>query len=218
MPMRRAVSIAIVALALALPVRAQMTFEQALRDLTSTDAGMRRRAAQMLKEAAYPEAAVPLAALVTDPDDDVQLQAIAGEINIFRAENDAPDLPKQNRPLTAKLSRASDGPTLTLPAPVLDEFMAQWEESNQRVARELVPAAVPERPVDLAAVVVVAAERARALPRPRKSASPRRASRGCCSRTRRVPTTSCCQASWWAARTCPAGPCSSTSRWARATR
>ena len=137
MPMRRAVSIAIVALALALPVRAQMTFEQALRDLTSTDAGMRRRAAQMLKEAAYPEAAVPLAALVTDPDDDVQLQAIAGEINIFRAENDAPDLPKQNRPLTAKLSRASDGPTLTLPAPVLDEFMAQWEESNQRVAREL---------------------------------------------------------------------------------
>jgi len=65
---------------------AQVTFEQATRDLTSTDADVRLRAAQMLKEAAYPEAAVPLARLVTDPADDVQLQAIAAEVNIFLAE------------------------------------------------------------------------------------------------------------------------------------
>ena len=44
----------------------------------------------MLKEAGYPEAAVPLAALVTDPDDEVQLEAIAAELNIFLAERIVP--------------------------------------------------------------------------------------------------------------------------------
>jgi hypothetical protein len=68
---------------------------------------------------------------------DVEAVEFLRILNIFRAENDAPDLPKQNRPLVAKLARASTGPTLTLPPAVLDEFMAQWEESNQRVAREM---------------------------------------------------------------------------------
>src|SRR5215510_14029353 len=62
---------------------AQVSFEQATRDLASPDAGTRLKAAQMLKEAGYPEAAVPLAALVTDPADEVQLEAIAAELNIF---------------------------------------------------------------------------------------------------------------------------------------
>ena len=86
MPMPRAGKFAAAALALAMPALAQIPFEQAIRDLTSSDPDVRVRAAQMLKEAAYPEAAVPLARLVTDPADDVQLQAIAGELNIFLAE------------------------------------------------------------------------------------------------------------------------------------
>ena len=57
----------------------QIPFEQAIRDLASTDADVRLRAAQMLKEAAYPDAAVPLARAVTDAVDEVQLQAIAAE-------------------------------------------------------------------------------------------------------------------------------------------
>jgi HEAT repeat protein len=65
---------------------AQTTFEQNSRDLASPDAGVRLRAVQLLKEAAYPEAAVPLAKLVTDPEDAVQLEAIAAELNIFLAE------------------------------------------------------------------------------------------------------------------------------------
>ncbi len=68
----------------------QVPFEQAVRDLTSPDANVRLRAAQLLKEAAYPEAAVPLAPLVTDPQDDVQLEAIAAEVNIFLAEKIVP--------------------------------------------------------------------------------------------------------------------------------
>lgn len=42
-----------------------------------------------------------------------------------------------NHPLVVRLAEACNGPTLTLPASVLDEFMARWEESNQRVAREM---------------------------------------------------------------------------------
>jgi HEAT repeat protein len=64
----------------------QVTFEQATRDLGSPDAATRLRAAQMLREAAYPEAAVPLAKLVTDPEDGIRLEAIAAELNIFLAE------------------------------------------------------------------------------------------------------------------------------------
>jgi hypothetical protein len=54
-----------------------VSFEQATRDLTTADPAARLRAARMLKEAAYPEAAAPLAALVTDPQDEIQLEAIA---------------------------------------------------------------------------------------------------------------------------------------------
>jgi len=38
--------------------------------------------------------------------------------------------------LSKKLSAASTGPTLTLSPAFLDEFMAQWEEPNRRVARQ----------------------------------------------------------------------------------
>jgi len=56
---------------------AQVSFEQASADLTSPDAKVRLHAVQLLKGAAYPEAAVPLARLLTDAQDDVQLEAIA---------------------------------------------------------------------------------------------------------------------------------------------
>jgi hypothetical protein len=41
-----------------------------------------------------------------------------------------------NRALIKRLTKVSAGPTLTLPASVLDAFMEQWEESNRAVARE----------------------------------------------------------------------------------
>jgi len=64
----------------------QVTFEEAVGDLASADAAARLRAVRLLKDAGYPEAAVPLAALVTDSQDEVQLQAIAAEVNVFLAE------------------------------------------------------------------------------------------------------------------------------------
>jgi HEAT repeat protein len=61
-------------------------FEQVSQELSSPDPGTRLRAVLLLKDAAYPEAAVPLATLITDLYDDVQLEAIAAELNIFLAE------------------------------------------------------------------------------------------------------------------------------------
>jgi HEAT repeat protein len=67
-------------------LEAQVPFEQVSQELSSPDPAVRFRAAQLLKEAAYPEAAVPLAKLITDLYDDVQMEAIAAELNIFLAE------------------------------------------------------------------------------------------------------------------------------------
>ena len=63
-----------------------MPFDQAVADLKSPDAGTRFKAVELLKEAAYPEAALPLADAIGDADRDVQMEAMGGELNIFLAE------------------------------------------------------------------------------------------------------------------------------------
>lgn len=82
----KVVGVALVVL-LARSVAAQVPFEQAVKDLAAADAGTRARAARMLKETAYPEAALPLIQAITDVDDAVQFEAIAGEVNIFLADS-----------------------------------------------------------------------------------------------------------------------------------
>ena len=60
--------------------------DQTIADLQSTDADRRSKAVQALKDAGDPEAAAPLAPLVGDPEDAIQLDAIAAELNIFLTE------------------------------------------------------------------------------------------------------------------------------------
>ena len=64
----------------------QAPLGRAVADLSSADPGIRLRATQLLRDAGSPDVAVPLARLLTDPRDDVQLEAIAAELNIFLAE------------------------------------------------------------------------------------------------------------------------------------
>ncbi len=98
----------------------------------------------MLKEAPYPEAAVPLAALVTDTRDDVQLEAIAAELNIFLTE---PVVPRKRVALVVEVRHAvlaesafSTGPlaigTLPVPLEVLTALRAGAQDDNPRVAVE----------------------------------------------------------------------------------
>jgi HEAT repeat protein len=69
---------------------AQVSFESTVAELGSPDPGKRLKAVQLLKAAAYPEAAVPLAPLTLDPFDEIQLEAISAELNIFLADKVTP--------------------------------------------------------------------------------------------------------------------------------
>jgi HEAT repeat protein len=122
----------------------QVSFEAAINDLASPDTGTRLRAVQLLKKAAYPEAALPLAALVTDAQDQVQLEAIAAELNIFLAE---PVVPKKRVALVVEVRGAvqaepafSAGPSalgpLPVPPAVLTALRTAARDDNPRVAIE----------------------------------------------------------------------------------
>jgi HEAT repeat protein len=116
---------------------AQIPFDQALAELTSPDEGTRLHAAQLLKEAAFEEAALPLAPLITDPRDAVQLEAIAAELNIFLAEKMTPG---KRKPGTLAEPLFSAGPLVlgprSVPIAVLNALLAAARDDNPRVSLE----------------------------------------------------------------------------------
>jgi HEAT repeat protein len=73
---------AVMCLAMA-PLSAQYSFEEVASGLKHPDAATRLRAIAILKDANYPDAAAPIAALLGDPDDRVQLSAIDAERSLF---------------------------------------------------------------------------------------------------------------------------------------
>ena len=123
---------------------AQVSFEQAAKDLASPDPGTRLRAVQLLKRTPYPEAALPLAAVVTDAQDDIQLEAIAAELNIFLAD---PVVPKKRVAFVVEVRSAvqaepafSAGPNALgarpVPLEVLTALRTAARDDNPRVAIE----------------------------------------------------------------------------------
>lgn len=57
-------------------------------------------------------------------------------LNLYRVENEAARVRLiDNRKVVRQLAEISTGPLLTLPPPVLDQFMARWETANRAVAR-----------------------------------------------------------------------------------
>jgi hypothetical protein len=57
-------------------------------------------------------------------------------LNLYRVEYEGASVGLiDNRTLVTRLAEHSTGPIPTLPADVLDGFMAQWAEGNQAVAR-----------------------------------------------------------------------------------
>ena len=61
----------------------QLKFEDVVRNLRNPDPKTRLAAVRLLRDAKYPEAITPMAALVLDPMDDIQLDAIAAELGFF---------------------------------------------------------------------------------------------------------------------------------------
>jgi HEAT repeat protein len=65
----------------------QHRFDDVIRNLRNPDPKVRLAAVQLLRESRYPEAIEPIAALVTDPVDQIQLEAIAAELTFFLLED-----------------------------------------------------------------------------------------------------------------------------------
>ena len=113
-------------------------------DLTSPDAGLRLRTVQMLKGAAYPEADLPLSRLIVDPQDEVQLEAIAAELNIFLAEKIVPrkrvGFIVEVRTRVAADAIFTTGPLAigprTVPIELLDALRTAARDDNPRVRLE----------------------------------------------------------------------------------
>ena len=61
----------------------QLRFDDVVRNLRHPDPKTRLGAVHLLRDAKYPEAISPIAALVLDPIDDIQLEAIAAELGFF---------------------------------------------------------------------------------------------------------------------------------------
>ena len=76
-------------LLLAVPASAQqLRFDDVVRNLRNPDPKAREAAIRLLRDAKYPEAIAPMAALVLDPLDDIQLEAIDAELSFFLPDQD----------------------------------------------------------------------------------------------------------------------------------
>jgi HEAT repeat protein len=72
------------ALCLAQPAQAQqLPFDQVVGQLASPDAGTRLSALRLLAESGYPEAALPVAPLLGDPDPRIRQEAMYAELRFF---------------------------------------------------------------------------------------------------------------------------------------
>ena len=78
------IALVAVAVVLAHGVSAQqLRFDDVVRNLRNPDPKARLSAVRLLRDAKYPEAVAPMAPLVLDPIDDIQLETIAAELSFF---------------------------------------------------------------------------------------------------------------------------------------
>jgi HEAT repeat protein len=127
----------------------QATFEDVVRNLRNPDPKARIAALRQLHEAAYVEAAVPVAAVVNDPIVEIQLEAIAAELSFFLVE----DIPARRRVGFVLEKRAKGqapeafdrGPLATWPRPappeVVDALLLAVDDDDARVRMEAIYAA-----------------------------------------------------------------------------
>jgi HEAT repeat protein len=124
----------------------QARFDDVVRNLRNPDPKVRLAAISLLRESKYPEAAAPVAALVNDPVDAVQLEAIAAELSFFLLE----DLPARRRVVLLIEKRSQghavaafeSGPLAVWPRPVPPELVTALlravDDEHARVRREAI--------------------------------------------------------------------------------
>jgi HEAT repeat protein len=148
--MRRSISVMalVIAAAAAGLAAQQVRFDDAVRNLRHPEPKIRLNAVKLLREARYPEAIVPMAPLVNDPLDPIQLEAIAAELSFFLVE----DLPEKRRlgfllevRNRGGAARAFElGPLAVWPRPappeLIDALLKAVDDENERVRLEAIHA------------------------------------------------------------------------------
>lgn len=130
-----------------IPVFAQQAqFQDVVRMLRHPDPDERLRSVKMLREAGYVEAAEPVAPLITDPVDDVQLAAIDAELSFFMADDGTRTRFgfMTSRPKSFGLASFEAGPgavkPIPVPATVIDNLLTALNDENDRVRFEAIHA------------------------------------------------------------------------------
>lgn len=114
--------------------------------LRHPDPEERLRSVKMLREAGYAEAAEPVAPLIADPDDDVQLAAIDAELSFFMADDGTRTRFgfMTSRPKSFGLASFEAGPGAVRPIPVppavVDHLLTALNDENDRVRFEAIHA------------------------------------------------------------------------------
>ena len=115
--------------------------------LRHPDARERLRSVEMLREAGYMEAAEPLAALIADPNENVQLAAIETELSLFLLHDGSRRRLGgfvTSRPKSLGLAAFEGGPSLVKPVPVpvavVDNLLIAIDDADERVRFEAIHA------------------------------------------------------------------------------
>lgn len=88
MTMNRFVALLAASVFVAAPATGQqLRFDDVVRNLRNPDPKARLSAVRLLRDAKYPESIAPMASLVVDPVDEIQLETIAAELSFFLTED-----------------------------------------------------------------------------------------------------------------------------------
>jgi len=139
------VVVLIAAVALAVPAvhAQQIPFEDVVRNLRNSDPKVRLSALRLLRDAQHLEAIKPIAPLVNDPVEEIQLEALDTELSFYLVEN-APAKRKafvlEVRPKGLAQQLFEQGPLVAWPRPVshelVDELLKALDDEGGRVRSE----------------------------------------------------------------------------------
>lgn len=121
----------------------QIRFDDVIRNLRNPDPKVRVNAVRMLRDARYPEAVAPLAPLVLDPIDEIQLETIGAELSFF-LEQDVKMVGfiLEKRQSTVAAAAFDLGPLAVWPRPVPPELVTALlqavDDETAKVRREAI--------------------------------------------------------------------------------
>lgn len=151
--------------AASVPAQTAPEWQDVIRLLRHPDPGTRLDAVERLARAGFLEAAEPVAALLTDPDDRVQVAAVEAELTFFRADRPAGGgLFGRGGSDSAAQAAFEAGPLLRGAAPVpgvvLDQLLLATRDENARVRFDAIHAFgfLAEPPLDADVVKRLALE------------------------------------------------------------